>query len=120
MAASLSTLVRREINRIRRDIAQRTSEVASLRSDLRKHQRVLRLLMVERGAQRRATRRARRRAMVDWNGVLRSLPSSFTLDDIAKRPAARGKPRAYLRQIVVRWRKQGKTKRAGRGRYQKV
>jgi len=120
MAASLPALVRREINRIRRDIAQRTSEVASLRGDLQKHQRVLRLLMVERGARRRARRRGRRRAMVDWNAVLRSLPASFTLNDIAKQPAVRGKPRAYLRQIVVRWRKQGKTKRAGRGRYQRV
>ncbi|MFQ5918221.1 MAG: hypothetical protein ACE5I0_10475, partial [Candidatus Binatia bacterium] len=61
-----------------------------------------------------------RKSPVNWDAVLRGLPSRFTIGDLAKAADARGKSLVYLRQIAVRWAKQGKTKRVGRGKYQKI
>ena len=123
MSENLTTSVRREFDRLKKEIGQRTSQLASLKDDLRRHQKVYGLLRgADRTARRpkRPRRRARRTAPVNWNSVLNQLPSRFTLSDIAKGNEAKGKAPVYLRQIAVRWAKQGKTKRVGRGRYQKV
>ncbi len=123
MANNLSISVRKEIDRLKKEIDQKTSELASLKDELLRHQRVYQLL---RGADRRSQRprrargRARRAAPTNWNSVLQNLPSRFTIGDIAKAADAKGKSPVYLRQIAVRWAKQGKTKRVERGRYQKV
>lgn len=124
MAENLITSVRREMDRLKKEIGQRTSELASLKEQLRRHQKVYRLLggSADRRARRprKARGRARRTALVDWNFVLDQLPSRFTIGDIAKAGDAKGKSPVYLRQIVARWFKQGKTKRVARGRYEKV
>ena len=52
--------------------------------------------------------------MIDWNAVFATLPNQFTLETMSE------KPRAYLRQVVVRWSKEGRIKRTGRGMYQKI
>jgi len=52
--------------------------------------------------------------------MLDLLPSRFTVGDLAKKAVARRKSPSYVRQVAVRWAKQGKTKRIGRGKYQKV
>jgi len=123
MFENLTTSVSREIDRLKKEIGQRTSQLASLKDDLRRHQKVYGLLRgADRTARRpkRPRRRARRTSPVNWNSVLNQLPSRFTISDIAKRNEAKGKAPVYLRQIVVRWAKQGKTKRVARGKYQKV
>lgn len=123
MAQNLITSVRREIARLQKEVNRKSSELASLKDDLIKHKKVYQLLGgADRTGRRprRPLRRARRIAPVDWNSVLQGLPSRFTIRDIAKATDAKGKSLAYLRQIAVRWAKQGKTKRVGRGRYQKV
>ena len=58
--------------------------------------------------------------MIDWNAVFETLPGEFTLDVISAHETAREKPRAYLRQVVVRWSKEGRIKRTARGIYQKT
>lgn len=123
MSENLTTSVRREIDRLKKEIGQRTSQLASLKDDLRRHQKVYGLL---RGADRTARRprrtrgRARRIAPVNWDSVLQGLPSRFTIGDIAKAVDGKVKSPVYLRQIAIRWAKQGKTKRVARGKYQKV
>jgi len=123
MAQNLITSVRTEIDRFQKEIKRRTSELASLKDELTRHQRVYQLLG---GKDRRARRprRGRRRvtktAPVDWNSVLQKLPSPFVIGDLAKAADAKKKSPVYLRQIAVRWAKQGKTKRIARGNYQKV
>ncbi len=123
MSENLTTSVRREIDRLKKEIGQRTSQLASLKDDLGRHLKVYGLL---RGSDRtaRRPRRARgrvgRRAPVNWNSVLQGLPSRFTIRDIVKATDAKGKSPVYLRQIAIRWAKQGKTKRVARGKYQKV
>lgn len=117
MANSLIIFVRREIDRLKKEIDRKTSELASLNDELGRHQKVYGLLG---GANRRARGRARKTTLVNWNSVLQGLPSRFTIGDLAEAPDARKKSPVYLRQVVVRWAKQGKTERVERGRYQKV
>ncbi len=57
---------------------------------------------------------------VDWDSVLKGLPATFTLDHIYRASAVKGKPRGYLRHVVVKWARQRKIKRTGWGRYRKV
>jgi hypothetical protein len=123
MPENLITSVQREIDRLKKEIGQRTSELAAFKDDLIKHQRAFRLLAGgDTKAQRPGRRRgkARRTTPVNWNSMLDQLPSGFTVGDIAKAAGAGRKSSGYVRQVAVRWAKQGKTKRIGRGKYQKV
>jgi hypothetical protein len=123
MAENLVASVRREIDRLQKQINQRISQLASLEDELIRHQRVYRLLGgADRRPQRprRARGTERRSTPVNWNSVLQGLPSRFTVGDLAKRDEAKRKLPVDLRQIAVRWAKQGKTKRVERGKYQKV
>lgn len=120
MAVDLRTSVQRGVSRLRREINRKTSELASLKGDLKKHLRVFKLLGGNQAGRGRARGRTRRRATVDWNGVFKSLPNNFTIDDLAKQGGARRKSRLYLRQVLVRWGKQRKIKRTDRGKYQKA
>lgn len=133
MADSVATVVRKEINRLKKESDLRESELASLKDDLRKHERVYAMLggrartarrtpaRRRRAARpKRASGRARKGVMVNWNSVLAALPQRFTVAEIAKADGAKGKSPVYLRQIAVRWREQRKTRRVGRGKYQKV
>ncbi|MBI2360591.1 MAG: hypothetical protein HYV04_17090 [Deltaproteobacteria bacterium] len=120
MAIDLRTSLRREVSRLRREIGRRTSELTSLKGELRRHLRVSRLLGADRAGKARTRGRARRRTMVNWNNVLKALPNRFTIDDLAKQGGARSKSRLYLRQVLVRWGKQKKIKRTARAKYQKA
>ncbi len=116
MAVNLRASVRSVIKELKKNIAQKASELASLKDELKGHARVHELL----GGQRARTRRMRRGPRVDWNSVLGGLPATFTLNHIARKRALKSKPRVYLRQAVFRWAKQGKIKRIGQRRYRKV
>jgi len=67
---------------------------------------------------RKTTRRKRRRT--NWDAIAKALPSAFTMDELAKTSGARGKSRAYLHQIINRWKKAGVIKSAGRAKYERV
>ena len=113
MSENLTTSVRREIDRLKEEIGQRTSQLASLKDELRRHQKVYGLL---RGADRtarkpkRPRRRARRIAPVNWDSVLQGLSSRFTIGDFTKAADAKGKSPVYLRQIAIRWTNRAKPK----------
>ena len=123
MPQNLITSVKREFDRLKKEIGQRTFELAALKDELIKHQRAYRLLAggntkPQRPGRRRG--RARRTTPVNWNSMLDQLPSRFTVGDLAKEAVARRNSPGYVRQVAVRWAKQKKTKRVGRGKYQKV
>ncbi len=123
MAENLIMSVKREIDRLRRDIDRRTSELAALKDDLIKHRRAYQLLAGRNTkAQGPGRKRGRNRKTtpVNWNSMLDQLPSRFTVGDLAKAVGARGKSSGYARQVVVKWAKDGKTRRIERGKYQKV
>lgn len=133
MANKVVAAVRSEIGRLNKEIARRESELSSLREELRRHERVYAMLGWEGRPARRLPRgrkgerrprkvsgRARRAAAGAGNSILENLPQRFTVADIAKTAPAKGKNPAYARQVAVRWAKRGRTKRVGRGIYQKL
>ena len=75
MVVDVKASLRMEINRLRRAIAEKTAELASLNDGLRRHERALELLGD--GATRARTQQAKTRssALVDWDSVLAQLPS---------------------------------------------
>ncbi len=117
MAVDLKVSVRSEINQLKKNITQKTSELTSLKNELRRHERVYKLLGGGRTSTRRTRPRGKRAVTVDWNSVLKRLPATFTIDNVAR---VAKKSRGYLRQVVMKWGKQRKIKRTGRGRYRKV
>jgi len=119
MASGLEAPIRREIERLKKEIARKESEVASLNDELKRCERVHELLGGKE-ATGRARRAAGRTPPVNWDAILKALPKAFTLSDLAKTGRAGTKSKVYLRQIAVRWAKEGKTKRIERGKYEKV
>ena len=103
MAVDLKVSVSKEITSLRKIITQKTSEVTSLKNELRRHERVYKLLGGGRARTRRTRARGKRAVTVDWNSVLKGLPATFTLDHIYRESAVKGKPQGYLRHVVVKW-----------------
>lgn len=120
MASDLKSSVRKQITQLKKKITQKGQELSSLKDNLKRHERAYSLLGGNRGVRRRPRKKAGRSGRVDWNAMLKALPNSFAISDLAKRNALRKKSRVYLRQIVVRWAQQGRIKRTGRGKYQKA
>ena len=128
MATGLKVSVRRQIDRLRKELAVATGQVAELEDEIKRHELVYDMLdgrkTGERSRQGRSTvgalKRGPRGAMIDWTAVFATLPDQFTLDTMIAHTTASEKTRAYLRQVVVRWSKEGRIKRTGRGMYQKT
>ena len=128
MALDLKVSVRRQIDRLRKELAAATGRVAALRDEIKRHELIYRMLdgrNTSRRSQRgRPTAEALKRgpsgAMIDWNALLGTLSDQFTLDTLTAHEAAGEKPRPYLRQVVARWVKEGRVKRTSRGMYEKT
>lgn len=112
MSATLQRTVERELSRIHRRIADKTREIASLRNDLRKYQKVMGLVAPTNGR--------RRGRQIRWDRVLAGLPPAFSLRDLAAADGASEKSRPYLQQVLQRWKRKGVVARRGRGLYRKV
>ena len=127
MTVDLKVSVGREIDRLMRELTVATGRVAELQDEIKRHELIYSMLdgrktgkQSQRGRSTvGALKRGPRGAMIDWNAVLATLHGEFTLDTLSTHEAAREKPRAYLRQLVTRWSKEGRIKRIGRGMYQK-
>ncbi len=128
MATDLKVSVRREIERLRKDLAVATRRVAALRDEIKRHELVYDVLDGRKTGKRSrqgrsgvgALKRGPRGAMVDWTAVFATLPDQFTLDSLVAHKTAGEKTRAYLRQTVARWSKEGRIRRTGRGMYEKT
>ncbi len=135
MVLDLRVSVKRQIDRLKKDLAAATDRVAALRDEIKRHEQIYGMLegspqkggSPQRGGRagrprgpRDVQKRGPRGSMIDWNGIFESLPAEFTLDTLGANKTAQEKPRAYLRQVVVRWSKEGRIQRTGRGRYQKA
>ncbi len=129
MAADLKEGVRREIDRLRKELDTATERVAALQEEIKRHERVHDMLdgrKTGKGSRRGrrpgagALKRGPRGAMIDWTAVLATLPDRFTLDSLLAHETAGGKTRAYLRQVVSRWSKERRVRRTGRGMYVKT
>ena len=128
MARDLKVSVRRQIDRLRKELAVATGRVAALQDEIKRHELVYRMLDVQTTGKRSrwgpstagTLKRGPRRAMIDWNAVFTTLPDQFTLETMSAHKTASEKPRSYLRQVAARWSKEGRIKRTGRGMYQKT
>ena len=72
------------------------------------------------GSEVGALKRGPRGAMIDWTAVFATLPDQFTLETMSAHKTAGEKPPRYHRQVVLRWSKEGRIRRTGRGRYEKT
>ena len=129
MALDLKISIKREIDRLNKDLTATTAQLAALRDEIKRHEQVYDMLDGKASPRKRtgrppgsggAQKRGPSGSMIDWNAVFATLPKDFTLDTMGANKTASEKPRAYLRQVMVRWSKEGRIKRTGRGMYQKT
>ena len=128
MATDLKVNVRRLVDRLKKELAVATGQVAALRDEIKKHELIYDMLDGRKTGHRsrlgrsraRALKRGPRGAMIDWTAVFATLPEEFTLDSLLAHKTAGEKPRSYLRQVVARWSKEGRARRTGRGMYEKT
>lgn len=136
MALDLKVSIRREIDRLNRKLTADTAQLAALQDEIRMHEQIYDMLdgksspsslssprkqvRKPRGGLGEVQKRGPSGSMIDWKAVFASLPGEFTLDTMSANKTASEKSRSYLRQVVVRWSKEGRIKRTGRGVYQKV
>ena len=128
MATDLKVSVKKQIDRLEKELAVATGRIAALRDEIKKHELIYDMLEGQRTVKRsrrgrppvEPLKRGPRGAMIDWNAVLATLPDQFTLDTMSAHKAVNEKSRAYLRQVVVRWSKEGSIERTARGTYRKT
>ena len=125
MATDLRVSVKREIERLKKELAVATGRVAALRDQIRRHELVQDMLdgrNTGKGSRqgRGALKRGPRGAMIDWTAVFATLPDRFTLETMSAHETAGEKTPAYHRQVVSRWSKEGRIRRTGRGMYEKT
>ncbi len=128
MAADLKVNVRKEIDRLKKDLAVATGQVAALQEEIKRHELVYDMLDGRKTGKRSrqgrseagALKRGPRGAMIDWTAVFATLPDQFTLETMSAHETAGEKPRSYHRQVVSRWSKEGWVRRTGRGMYEKT
>jgi hypothetical protein len=118
MALDLRVAVNKAVVDLRREISKKTSDLASLTSELARYQKVQGILSSQSGAARTKANRKVRRKPVDWNSVLKQLPGSFGVGDVIN--LAKVKSRTYAHVVLAKWVKQRKVKRLQPGQYQKL
>ena len=118
MALDLRVTVNKAVVDLRREISKKTSDLASLRSELARYQKVQGILSSQSGAARTKANRKVRRKPVDWNSVLKQLPGSFDVGDAVNLAKVKSRTSAHL--VLAKWVKQRKVKRLQPGQYQKL
>ena len=128
MATDLKVHVRRRIDQFKKELAVATGQVVALRDEIKRHEQVYDMLDGRKTGRRSrrgrseagALKRGPGGATIDWTAVLATLPDQFTLESLVAHETAGEKARGYLRQVVARWSKEGRTRRTGRGMYEKT
>ena len=101
MATDLKVSVRRQIDRLRKELAVATGRVAALQDEIKRHELVYGMLDGRKLGKRSqrgpstvgSLKRGPRGAMIDWNAVFATLPNQFTLETISAHKTARYRPR---------------------------
>ncbi len=110
--------IRREVlsvlRGLKREIAKREEELATLKAEYAKGEDLLR------GRATAGAARIRRRAQINWKKVFGSLPARFTLKALTHHPVAGRRPKAHLYAILSRWKKEGMLARDPAGGYRKA
>lgn len=133
--ASISNLLNDQLADVRKQVSGHEKALRALKQREKNLRRVARLLGEKavgvRGKARtnrraKAGKKARAKAKplrkvrrTNWEATVKALPQTFTIEQLAQSSGARGKSRAYLHQIINRWKKAGVIKSAGRATYAK-
>ena len=118
MALDLRVAVNRAIVGLRREISKKTLELTALRKTLARYQKVHDVLNSDSsGARSKANGRIRLKRL-DWNSVLKRLPSSFAPGNVIN--LAHVKSKTSVHRMLTKWLKQRQVKRVERGKYQKL
>jgi hypothetical protein len=118
MALDLRVAVNKAIVGLRKEISKKSSELTALRKTLTKYQKVHDVLNGDSsGARSKANGRLRWKRL-DWNSVLKRLPSSFALGNVIN--LAQAKSKTSVHRMLAKWVKQRQVKRVERGKYQKL
>ncbi len=131
--ASINKMLKNQLAEVRTKIREHEKTLQSLKKEESNIQQVAVLLGAgrpgrPRGAKaakprrkpRAVTKRAGRRRRTDWDKTIQRLSSTFSLDQLAGSSGGKGKSRAYLHQILNRWKKARVIKSAGRAKYEKI
>ena len=131
--ASINKMLKDQLGAIQTKIRQHEKALQSLQKEEKNIQQAAALLGAGRPGKPRRTRaakttkrpgavakRAGRRKRTDWDKAIQKLPPTFSLDQLAGSSGGKGKSRAYLHQILNRWKKAGVIKSAGRAKYEKI
>jgi len=118
MALDMRIAVNKTIVDLRREISKKTSDLGALKSELARYQKVKGILNTQSGTARTKANRKVRRKPVDWNSVLKQLPGSFAVSNVAN--LAKVKSRNYMHRVLAKWVGQRKVKRLKPGQYQKL
>src|SRR5207237_121821 len=114
MALDFRIAVNKTIVDLRREISKKSSELGTLRKELARYQKVQGILSQSGAARIKANRKVRREP-VDWNSVLKQLPGSFAVGNVAN--LAKLKSRTSTHRVLTKWIKQRKVKRLELGKY---
>ena len=119
LEGKLGIIIRREVQKIlrvlKREIAKREGELASLKAEYTKGLDLLR----GRGKGEPSLGRRRGR-QADWKQVFVSLPAHFTLETLQRHPVAGKRSKPHLYAILSRWKKDKLLSRDPAGGYRKV
>src|SRR3989442_862962 len=118
MPLDLKVAVKKTVVYLTREISKKRAELASLREALARYQKVQGVLNGQSRAVRTKANRTVRRKPVDWNSVLKQLPGSFAVGNVAN--LAKIKSRTYAHHVLAKWIRQRKVKRLKPGQYQKL
>ena len=119
MAVDLKAAILGSIDELKKAISKKSSEMAQLQNELKRHETVLALLAGRNGANSRA-KRSRGASRANLRVVLSRVPDTFTSKEFVKEAARTKKEPIYIRQTLSRWAREGKIKRLERGKYQKL
>ena len=127
---SINRIIKKQLVEVNKQIGRHEKALKSLRAHERNIRKAAKLLgggnLVRSGSEQSLiTGKSRgedtnKNQRTNWNRVVNSLPNKFTIDDLAATSGAKGKSRAYLHQIINRWKKSRVIKSAGRATYQKI
>lgn len=107
-------IVQDQIGQTQKGIEQKRRELRALQRELGRLRKAANLLGAPGGAE------ARGRQKVDWDRTLARMPKSFTISELAATRGGKARSRAYLHQVVLRWKKKKLISSVGKGKYQKA
>ena len=122
--AVLISAVRKEINRLRKNISKQTTLLRELTHELKRHEKIVAMLekgSAQRGSVTQTKTKGKRTSTsrTNWTSLLKGLPRTFTVAQVSE-AAGRGANQADVHQALLRWRKAGRIASRQRGKYRKT